>query len=72
MEQINEKILNVFGYTKEELNCSNATTGISEVFENDNRSNEVEVLHSFIRYCTIKEFEELKIMLNGNDMSTIF
>jgi len=72
MEEINEKILNVFGYTLDGLMVADGNTGISEIFENDCGSDPTEIIHSFIKCCSVKEFEELKIMLNGNDMSTIF
>lgn len=35
MEEINEKILNVFGYTLDGLWVADGNTGISEVFYND-------------------------------------
>jgi len=69
MEEINEKILNVFGYTSI---LKDNDKSIDEIFNTDYCRNPEDLIHGFIKCCTIKEFEELKIMLNGNDMSTNF
>lgn len=64
-EQFKEKLLAVFGYTPDELNCANAETAISEMFDNDHASNPTTLLELFVTNCSTEEFAELKGALAG-------
>lgn len=59
-EEAKRKILKVFGYTPEDLNCSNSDTAIGEVFEQDSFTNPMNMIELFIINCSKESFEELK------------
>lgn len=65
-EKFKEKLLGVFGYTSEDLNCANAETAISEMFDNDHDSNPTTLLMMFIENCTTEKFSKLKKQLNND------
>ena len=71
-EKLNTEILKVFDYTPESLNCCDAHTGISEIFENDMSEDPSTLLEMFIINCTIDEFERLKIIASNFEVSTNF
>ena len=61
MEEIlNEKILEVLGYDKEELNCASAEAALGEVFANDHNSDPFTLLRMFICNCSPEELQMLK------------
>ena len=72
-EKLNSEILlNVFGQTADSLNCYDANTGISEIFENYMNECPSTLLEMFIINCTIDDFESLKLIATNYEVSTNF
>lgn len=59
-ETTNLKLLKVFGYTPEDLNCADANTAFGEIFEVDLFIKPTEILKQFIFNCSIEDFANLK------------
>ena len=59
-EQLGGKLLEVFGYTKEDLKCADNFTAMHEIFEQDSFSNPITILELFIYNCNEQKFTELK------------
>ena len=62
-EETKCKILQVFGYTPEDLNCANADTAMGEIFEQDSFTDLMSMLELFIVNCSKENFAELKDIL---------
>lgn len=62
-EETKCKILQVFGYTPEDLNCANADTAMGEIFEKDSSTDPMSMLELFIVNCSKENFAELKGIL---------
>lgn len=62
-EEIKCKILEVFGYAPEDLDCANADTAMDLIFEEDYSSNPMSILALFIADCSKEDFAELKEIL---------
>jgi hypothetical protein len=63
-EQAKCKILEIFGYAPEDLNCANADTAMYELFEEDFYSDPMYIIELFISNCTEEDFAKLKSMIN--------
>lgn len=59
-EKTKLEILNVFGYTPEDLNCANADTAFGEIFESDAFTRPTDIIGQFISNCSTEMFEHLK------------
>ena len=59
-----EKLLEVYGYAPEDLNCANAETAISELLDSLHDSNLVSLLDSFVVRCTVEDLIKLKKLTN--------
>lgn len=59
-EETKLQMLAVFGYTPEDLNCANADTAISELFQIDMGGNPTTLVEMFINNCSEERFSELK------------
>ncbi len=62
-EETKCKILQVFGYTPECLNCANADTAMGEIFEQEYFTDPMSMLELFIVNCSKENFAELKEIL---------
>jgi hypothetical protein len=62
-EETKCKILQVFGYTPEDLNCANADTAMGEIFEQDSFTDPMSMFELFIVNCSNENFAELKEIL---------
>jgi hypothetical protein len=62
-EETKLKIVKVFGYTPEELNCANADTAMSEIYDNGCFDDAMSCIQLFITNCSVEEFKELKEIL---------
>ncbi len=63
-EKLKEAILGVFGYTPNDLSCSNATTAISVMFEDEQDSNPETMIELFLINCDEIKFKELKQLVS--------
>ena len=59
-EETKRRILGVFGYTPEDLNCASADTAMGEIFEQDNSTDPMSIIELFILNCSKENFAELK------------
>lgn len=54
------KLLEVFGHTPDSLQCADAVTGLYEVYENDTHDNPIVLLEIFVSCLTVEKLVELK------------
>lgn len=59
-QELEESLLEVFGYTAEDLNCADARTALGEVFDSDANENIVSFLELFVSSITSNQLEKLK------------
>ena len=64
-EKAREKVLSIFGYTSEDLNCANARTALTEVYDDDSNGEPVNFIELFINNCSVEEFASIKKMYLG-------
>jgi hypothetical protein len=62
-EETKCKILQVFGYTPEDLNCADADTAMGEIFEQDSFTDPMSMLELFIVNCSNENFAKFKEVL---------
>jgi hypothetical protein len=59
-EQTKLKIIEVFGYKPEDLNCASADAAMDEIFETDHLQFPFNTLEMFITNCSENEFLSIK------------
>lgn len=59
-EQLSEKLLSIFGYTRKELNVLEHSEGLDLVFVNEAESSPTSFLEMFLLRISDEEFKELQ------------
>ena len=59
-EDFKIEMLEAFGYKPEDMNCSDADTAFSEIFQDEHFSDPVRLLECFIANCSDDRFKSLR------------
>lgn len=63
-EELELKLLEVFGYTPKDLKCANAFTALGEIFDKDAGENVVSFLELFVSSLEVEQLIELKKLVS--------
>lgn len=58
------EILKIFGYTPDDVGCSNVCLALEVIFEEDTFSDPMTLIQSFIHNCDYETFKNLKCNFN--------
>ena len=61
------RILKVFGYNPEDLNCANADTAMGEIVDQDSTTPYMDTIELFILNCSSEDFAELKELFRQDE-----